>query len=161
IALLIGSLAARKPGGAFDRIITTVSLIGASAPQFWFAIVGILIFAVWLRLLPTSGFGAPTYWVLPILVLSLRPIGIIAQDVRGSMIVALHSAYAKTAKAKGAGNSRITFVHALRNSMLPVITVAGDQTAGIINGAIIVETIYGFPGIGKLIIDAITFRDFA
>jgi peptide/nickel transport system permease protein len=160
-ALLIGALAARNPGGAFDRIASTLSLLGASAPQFWFAIVGILLLAVWLHLVPTSGFGGPIYWILPIIVMSLRPIGLIGQVVRGSMINALSSIYVKTAKAKGAGPARILFVHALRNAMLPVITVAGDQAAGMVNGAIIVETIFGFPGIGKLMIDAITFRDFA
>lgn len=160
-ALVIGSLAARKPGGAFDRVTSTISLLGASAPQFWFAIVGILVLAVWLGLVPTSGTGGPIYWVLPILVMSLRPIGVIGQVVRGSMISALHSSYVNTAKSKGVGTSRIVFVHALRNAMLPVITVAGEQAAGILNGAIIVETIFGFPGVGRLIIDSINFRDFA
>jgi peptide/nickel transport system permease protein len=77
------------------------------------------------------------------------------------MLNALSSAYVKTARAKGVRNRVIIFVHALRNAMLPVITVAGDQAAGIINGAVIVETIFGFPGVGKLMIDAITNRDFA
>jgi peptide/nickel transport system permease protein len=120
-----------------------------------------LVFAVGLHWLPTSGTGGPSYWVLPIAVLVLRPCGLIAQVVRGSMISALSSAYVKTARAKGAKSRAIIFVHALRNAMLPVITVAGDQAAGIINGAVVVETVFGFPGIGKLLIDAITYRDFA
>jgi len=81
--------------------------------------------------------------------------------VRGSMISALSSAYVKTARAKGVKNRTIVFVHALRNAMLPVITVIGDQAAGILNGAVVVETIFGFPGIGKLMIDSILQRDFA
>jgi peptide/nickel transport system permease protein len=81
--------------------------------------------------------------------------------VRGAMLTALASAYVKTARAKGVRGRRIIFLHALRNSMLPVITVAGDQAAGIINGAVIVETVFGFPGVGKLMIDAIVQRDFA
>jgi peptide/nickel transport system permease protein len=81
--------------------------------------------------------------------------------VRGAMIGALSSAYVKTARAKGVKERTIIFVHTLRNAMLPVVTVAGDQAAGIINGAVIVETVFGFPGVGKLMIDSIIQRDFA
>ena len=88
-------------------------------------------------------------------VLFIRPFGLIVQVVRGSMVTALGSAYVKTARAKGVGKRSIIFVHALRNAMLPVITVVGDQAAGIVNGAVVVETIFGFPGIGKLMIDSI------
>jgi peptide/nickel transport system permease protein len=161
LAIIIGSLAAWRPNGLFDRIANLLALVGASAPNFWVAIVGILVFAVWLRLVPTSGMGGPSYWILPVAVLVLRPLGLIAQVVRGSMIGALTSAYVKTARAKGVRSRSIIFVHALRNAMLPVITVAGDQAAGIINGAVIVETVFGFAGIGKLLIDSITYRDFA
>ena len=98
---------------------------------------------------------------MPIGVLLLRPFGMLAQVVRGAMISALSSAYVKTARAKGVRERSVIFVHALRNAILPMITVAGDQAAGIVNGAVIVETIFGFPGIGKLMIDAILQRDFA
>jgi len=81
--------------------------------------------------------------------------------VRGAMISALSSAYVKTARAKGVRERSVIFVHALRNALLPVITVAGDQAVGIVNGAVIVETVFGFPGVGKLMIDAIIQRDFA
>ena len=161
LSILIGALAARRPGGLFDRTVNLLALLGASAPNFWIAIVGILTFSVWLRLLPTSGMGGPSYWVLPVAVLVLRPLGLIAQVVRGAMITALSSTYVKTARAKGIPGRKIIFVHALRNAMLPVITVAGDQAAGIVNGAVIIETIFGFPGVGKLLIDSITYRDYA
>lgn len=160
-AIVVGSLAAFRPGRAFDRVASILSLAGASAPDFWVAIVGILIFAVSLGWLPTSGVGTPWHWVLPLAVLFLRPFGLLLQVVRGAMLGALSSAYVKTARAKGVKDRLIIFVHALRNAMLPVITIAGDQAAGIINGAVIVETVFGFPGIGKLMIDAITQRDFA
>jgi peptide/nickel transport system permease protein len=81
--------------------------------------------------------------------------------VRGAMISALSSAYVKTARAKGVRERSVIFIHALRNAMLPVITVAGDQAVGIVNGAVIVETVFGFPGVGKLMIDSIIQRDFA
>ena len=160
-ALVVGSLAAAKPNGFFDRLSTTVSLAGASAPDFWIAIVAILIFSVSLGLLPTSGTGTPLHWIMPIAVLMLRPFGLLTQVVRGSMMGVLTSPFVKTARAKGVSRRKIIFVHALRNAMLPVATVAGDLTATLINGAVVIETIFGWPGIGKLMIDAILRRDFA
>ncbi len=159
-AIVIGSLAAFRAGGFFDRVASVTSLIGASAPDFWVAIVGIVVFAVGLGWVPTSGTGSVWHWILPIAVLFIRPFGLIVQVVRGSMITALSSAYVKTARAKGVQSRPIIFVHALRNAMLPVITVIGDQAAALLNGAVVVETIFGFPGVGKLMIDSILQRDF-
>jgi peptide/nickel transport system permease protein len=159
-AIVIGSIAAFRPSGIFDRIVTFTSLIGASAPDFWIAIVGITVFAISLGWLPTSGTGTVWHWILPIGVLFIRPFGLILQVVRGSMVQAFGSAYVKTARAKGVGDRSIIFVHTLRNAMLPVITVVGDQAAALLNGAVVVETIFGFPGVGKLMIDSILTRDF-
>lgn len=159
-AIIVGSLAAFRVGGVFDRIASLTSLIGASAPDFWIAIVAIVVFSVGLGWLPTSGTGSIWHWILPIGVLFIRPFGLIVQVVRGSMITALSSAYVKTARAKGVKSRPIIFIHALRNAMLPVITVIGDQAAALLNGAVVVETIFGFPGVGKLMIDAILQRDF-
>ncbi|OWY10379.1 ABC transporter permease [Thioclava sp. F34-6] len=159
-AITLGALAAFRVGGVFDRIATFFSLIGASAPDFWIAIVAIVVFAVGLGWVPTSGVGGPQYWILPVAVLFIRPFGLILQVVRGSMINALGSAYVKTARAKGVAPKKTIFVHALRNAMLPVITVMGDQAAALLNGAVVVETIFGFPGVGKLMIDSILNRDF-
>lgn len=160
-AIVLGSLAAFRVGGAFDRVATFLSLIGAASPDFWIAIVAIVIFSLQLGWLPTSGTGTLAHWVLPVCVLFIRPFGLILQVVRGSMINALSSAYVKTARAKGVGPRATIFVHALRNAMLPVITVIGDQAAGMLNGAVVVETIFGFPGVGKLMIDSILQRDFS
>jgi peptide/nickel transport system permease protein len=159
-AIVVGSLAAFKVGGLFDRIATFFSLIGASAPDFWIAIVAIVIFSVNLGWVPTSGTGTALHWVLPVSVLFIRPFGLIVQIVRGSMISALGSAYVKTARAKGLKDGSIVFIHALRNALLPVITVIGDQAAALLNGAVVIETIFGFPGVGKLMIDSILQRDF-
>ena len=161
MAIIVGSLAAYRVGGVFDRLATFFSLIGASAPDFWIAIVAIVVFSVGLGWVPTSGTGGWEYWILPIAVLFIRPFGLILQVVRGSMISTLSSAYVKTARAKGLKNRPIIFVHALRKAMLPVITVIGDQAAALLNGAVVVETIFGFPGVGKLMIDSILQRDFA
>lgn len=160
-AVVMGSLAAFRPRGLVDRTVGMASLAGAAAPDFWVAITLILIFSVSLGWLPTSGTGGLAHWLLPVVVLGLRPFGLLVQVVRGAMIAALSSPYVKTARAKGASEARIVFVHALRNSMLPVITVAGDIAASLMNGAVIVETIFGWPGIGGVMINAILQRDFA
>ena len=159
-AIVLGAIAAFNVGGIIDRAISVVSLIGASAPDFWIAIVAIVLFAINLGWLPTSGVGTPWHWIMPVGVLFIRPFGLIVQVVRGSMLSALAASYVKTARAKGVKNRPIIFVHTLRNAMLPVITVIGDQAAALLNGAVIVETIYGFPGIGKQMIDSIMQRDF-
>ncbi|RWL17450.1 MAG: ABC transporter permease [Mesorhizobium sp.] len=161
LAILIGSLAAARPGSMFDRAASLVSLAGASAPDFWVAIVGILVFAVGLGLLPTSGTGTWAHWIMPTFVLMLRPFGLLVQVVRGTMLSALASPYIKTARAKGLPRQKIIFGHALRNSLLPVVTVAGDLATSLVNGAVVVESIFGWPGIGKLMIDSIIQRDFA
>lgn len=161
LAVIVGALAAARPGSLFDRVAGLVSLTGASMPDFWIAIVGILVFSVGLGMLPTSGTGTALHWIMPIIVLMLRPFGLLVQVVRGTMISALAAPYIKTAQAKGMKRRRIIFGHALRNSLLPVITVAGDLATGLINGAVVVETIFGWPGIGKLMIDSIIQRDFA
>jgi peptide/nickel transport system permease protein len=160
LAVIIGSIGAYRPGGLFDRVSSIASLAGASAPDFWVAITGILLFAVTFRWLPTSGTGGFIYWILPIFVLMLRPFGLMVQVVRASMLGALSSAYVKTARAKGVRERSVIFVHALRNACLSIVTVAGDLTVGLINGAVIVETVFGWPGVGKLMIDAVIQRDF-
>ncbi len=160
-AVVVGSLAAVRPQGVFDRIASTVSLAGASVPDFWIGLMGILLFAVTLRWLPTSGYGGAVYWVLPVATLVLRPFGILVQVVRGSVIAALASPYVRTARAKGAQDRRVLFVHTLRNALLPMVTVAGDLAAQFAGGVTVVEAVFGWPGIGKLMIDAILQRDFA
>lgn len=160
-AILVGSLAAWKPGSLFDRVASLVTLTGASVPDFWIAIVAILVFALTLGWLPTSGMGGPLSWIMPLAVLSLRPIGVLTQVVRSAMVEALAAPPVKTARAKGAGNARVIFVHALRNAMLPIVSVAGDLAANILNGAFVVETVFGWPGIGNLMVDSVIKRDFA
>ena len=161
LAILLGVWAAVRPTGVVDRTISVLSLAGASAPNFWVALTLISVFAVWLRLLPTSGIGGWEHWVLPVAVLVLRPLGLLSQVVREAVIRALGAPYIRTARAKGVPGHSILYVHALRNASLPILTMAGNQAVGFINGSVIIETIFGFPGVGKLIIDAIVQRDFA
>ena len=161
LAIVLGVWAAVRPTGAVDRTISVLSLTGASAPNFWVALTLISIFAVGLRLVPTSGYGDWDHWILPVAVLVLRPLGLLAQVVREAVIRALGAPYIRTARAKGVPAHGILYVHALRNASLPILTMAGNQTVAFINGSVVIETIFGFPGVGKLIIDAIVQRDFA
>jgi len=161
VAVTVGCLAAFRPDGVFDRIATVISLASVSIPGFWLAMVCIMVFSVHLRLLPTSGIGTASHWIMPVLVLAIRPAGLLVQLVKASMVNALDAPFIRTAKAKGIEDRSIVFIHALRNAVLPVVTVAGDEAAGMINGALIVELIFNLPGIGSLLIDAIKNRDFA
>lgn len=160
VALVLGSLSATYRFRFIDRFLTFVSLVTGSIPSFWFALVGILVFAVQLRLVPTSGSAGPSSWILPVATLSLGPIGVLTQIVRGSMIDVLSSGYIRNARAQGFSQRRLVWRHALRNAALPIISVAGDIAAGMVNGAVIVGVVFAFPGIGKLIVGAILNRDF-
>ncbi|AXE90862.1 ABC transporter permease [Streptomyces sp. Go-475] len=160
-AVLIGSLAAYRPNSATDRIATFLSSTAASVPDFWIAIMGVLVFAVTLGWLPTSGTSGAAAWVLPVATLLIRPFGVLVQVVRGAMVSALSAPYVKVARGKGASEVRVVFGHALRNAAAPALTVAGDLAVGLVNGAVVVETIFGWPGIGKLMIDSVLQRDFA
>jgi peptide/nickel transport system permease protein len=161
LSTLFGVLAASRPGSAVDRVINVVSQAAASVPDFWLGLMCVLVFAVTLKILPTSGYGGPIYWVLPVACLMARPFGMLVQIIRGSMIEALNATYVRTARAKGAREGRVGFVHALRNALLPAVTVTGDLAAQFAGGGGVVEVVFGFPGIGKLLIDGILRRDFA
>lgn len=159
--VLLGCLAALKPGSMLDRLTVGLTVTAASIPDFWLALMGILVFAIKFGWLPTSGMATPSHWILPVIVLMLRPAGSIAQVVRGSMISILSSPYIRAGRGRGVPLGRLVFFHALRNAAIPVITLVGVQTASILNGAVVVETIFAFPGIGRLMIGSILDRDFA
>ncbi|GAA5153515.1 ABC transporter permease [Pseudonocardia eucalypti] len=161
-AVALGSWAAYRPNSGADRTSSFLTMTAASVPDFWFAITGVWIFAVVFGLLPTSGTdNGVLSWVLPIATLMIRPLGVLTQVVRGAMVSALAAPYVRLARAKGAGDRRVVTHHALRNAAAPALTVAGDLAVSLVNGAVIVETVFGWPGIGKLMIDAILHRDFA
>jgi peptide/nickel transport system permease protein len=162
IAVVLGSWAAFRPNSIGDRIASFVSMTAASVPDFWFAITGIWIFAVVLGILPTSGVDSGILsWVLPVATLCIRPVGVLTQVIRGAMVAALSAPYVRLARSKGATDVRVVTHHALRNAAAPALTVAGDLAVSLINGAVVVESIFGWPGIGNLMIDSIVGRDFA
>jgi peptide/nickel transport system permease protein len=161
IAFVLGSISAIYPLSLIDRVTTFVSLIGVTVADFWLALVLILIFAVHLDWFPTSGTGGPEYMVLPAITLAWRPLGRMAQIVRSSVLDQISSPYVTTARAKGLTQRAVIVTHVARNAAIPVLTLAGAEFLGLANGAVIVETVFGWPGIGKLTIDALERRDFA
>jgi peptide/nickel transport system permease protein len=160
LALILGSLSALRPRSWIDRLTSFVSLVAVSVADFWLALVLIIVFAVKFQVLPTSGTGDWTHLVLPIVTLSLPLTGRLSQVTRTAVSEQITAAYVTTARAKGLHVRQVLSGHVWRNALLPILTVAGIQLAGLINGAVIVETVFGWPGIGKLTVDAITRRDF-
>jgi peptide/nickel transport system permease protein len=162
LAVIIGSWAAYRPNSLADRFASVVSMTAASVPDFWLAITGVWIFAVVLGVLPTSGTDAGLLsWVLPVATLTIGRLGVLIQVVRGAMISALTAPSVRLARSIGASDVRVVTHHALRNAAAPTLTVAGDLMVGRVNGAVIVESIFGWPGVGKLMIDSVLGRDFA
>ena len=160
LAIPLGVLAALRPGRALDRVAVVVSLAGLSIPQFWLALLLILVFAVRLRLLPTAGMGGPEHLVLPMLALAFPALGRIAMIVRSSMIDELNQQYVKTADAKGLPRRRIVGVHALRNASIPALTLTGWELIRALAGySVVVETVFAWPGIGLLANQAIDQQD--
>ena len=130
LAIIVGSAAALKPNGVLDRFASFVSMAAASIPDFWLAIVGIWVFAIYLGWLPTSGVMGAAAWVLPVATLVMRPFGALVQVIRGAMVTSLSEPYIKLARSKGATEYRVVTGHALRNAAAPALTVAGDLTVG-------------------------------
>lgn len=161
VGVLLGAAAAARRRSLFDGGSRILSLASLSVPDFWIGITGIAVFSVWLGLLPTSGNDGWQYWILPLLTLAMRPAGILMQVTRSSMVDALDSDYVKVARGKGVRPSGVVYKHALRNASIPIITVAGLSLAQVVNGALVVETVFGWPGVGTLMVTSIYARDFA
>ncbi|MCY4526397.1 MAG: ABC transporter permease, partial [Anaerolineaceae bacterium] len=159
LGITLGALSALRPWSRVDRITNVISLGGVSIVEFWLALMLILIFPVRLGWFKTSGYGGIEYFVLPALTLCYKPLGRIAQITRSALLDELAKPYVKAARARGLKERRVVFVHALKNAAVPVLTISGDELAALLNGAIIVETVFGWPGIGRLTIQALERRD--
>ena len=158
-ALAMGIASALWPRSAIDRIVTVLSLAGVSVVQFWLGLMLIVLFGVTLGWFPTTGYGGLEYVVLPALTLAARPMGRIAQVVRSAMLDELAKPYVTAAKAKGASDARIVLVHGLKNAAIPIVTITGDELSALLTGAILVETVFAWPGIGLLLIDSLNRGD--
>jgi peptide/nickel transport system permease protein len=156
----LGVLAAVRQRTGWDYASTVLAVLGQSLPNFWLGIMLALLFGVTLRWLPTSGFGGWPSLVLPSITLAAFPTALVARLTRSSLIEILGQEYIRTGRAKGLGEPRVVLRHALRNAMIPLLTVLGLQIGTLLGGAVITESIFAWPGMGKLVVDAIFFRDF-
>jgi len=160
LAVPLGVLAAARVGSMADRLTRIVSLAGVCLPSFWLGPLLILGFSIGLGWLPVSGRGGLLHLVLPAVTLALGMIGVLVRLVRASMLEVLAQDYVRTARAKGTPGWRVVAVHALRNALIPVATIAGLQAGALLAGAILTETIFAWPGLGRLVVEAISARDY-
>ncbi|MFJ4029543.1 ABC transporter permease [Paenarthrobacter sp. NPDC089989] len=159
IGITLGVLAAYYQGSVLERIINFFSIVGSSLVSFWLALMLILLFAVTLRLLPTSGYGSPANIVLPAVTLATLQIGTLAQVTRTSVSEQLSSSFVSAARARGLSPARVMTRYALRNALIPIFTVASGMLIALVNGAVIAEVVFGWPGVGLLILQAIQQGD--
>lgn len=160
ISIPLGIIAALRPGGVSDRSTVFFSLIGLSVPQFWLGLLFIIVFAVQLRWLPTSGVATPFHIILPALTMGLPTLARMVMIVRSSMIDELNQQYVKTAFAKGLPFYRVVGIHAMRNAALPVVTLCGWELIRAVAGySVVVETVFAWPGLGMTAIQAIERDD--
>ncbi len=160
IALPLGVLAAVYKGSILDTLAQIVAVLGQSMPMFWVGIVLIQVFAVYMRWLPSGGTGTWAHYVLPAFTLGWWLVAGIMRLLRSSMLEVLDSEFIKLARIKGLTEARIIWKHALRNSLIPVVTFGGIYMAVLITAAILVETVFAWPGVGRLVYESIVFRDF-
>jgi peptide/nickel transport system permease protein/oligopeptide transport system permease protein len=159
LGITIGVLSARNPGGWFDRLGLGLAYLGISFPVYWVGLILILVFAVTLRWLPPSGYGGIKYLILPALALGSRSIAFLARVTRSSMLEVLGGDFVRTARAKGLRERAVIGRHALRNALIPIITVLGLDFGYYLTGSILTETIFSWPGIGRYVVNAIARRD--
>jgi ABC-type dipeptide/oligopeptide/nickel transport system permease component len=159
LGITLGVFSARNPGGFADRFALGIAYLGISFPVYWVGLLLILLFAVTLRWLPPSGYGSPRFLVLPALTLGMRSIAFLARMTRSAMLEALSADFVRTARAKGLSERIVTARHALRNALIPVITVLGLDFGAYLTGSILTETIFSWPGIGRYVVNAISRRD--
>ena len=160
IAIPLGILSALKHNTGWDIAITSVAMIGQAAPGFWIGLMLVVLFAVEWQLLPVSGSGTPAHLVLPALTLALQSSARLTRLVRASVLEVLSADYIRTARSKGLRERTVLFIHAFRGAMIPVVTMAGLELAELVSGAFITETIFAWPGVGRLAVNAVAQRDF-
>ncbi|MBV8889840.1 MAG: ABC transporter permease [Alphaproteobacteria bacterium] len=168
-ALALGTAAARRPNSRLDRAVNLVCFAGVSVPTFWLALILILVFAAGLGWLPASGVAAAgggglgdrlRHLVLPVATLAAASVGGYTRYVRAAMREALAQDHIRTARAKGAGELRVVLHHALRSALIPIVTILALSFGGLVSGALVTETMFAYPGMGKLVFDAVMGNDY-
>jgi peptide/nickel transport system permease protein len=170
LGIAVGVFSAARRGSVADRILTVLSLIGVSMPIFWLGIMLTLVFSLRLKWLPGAGMYSPRgggglddllmHLILPAITLAMASIAIVARMTRSTMLDVLSQDYVRTAKAKGLSERVVTYRHALKNALIPILTVAGVQVGYLMGGAVLTETVFAWPGLGSLMLTAINARDF-
>lgn len=158
--IILGIIAGINKNNIIDSLISFAGMIGLAMPIFWSGLLLIIIFSSKLKLLPASGFSSWRHMILPVLALGLQISSSIMRMTRSSMIEVLDKDYIRTARAKGLKKSRIIFIHALKNAMIPIITTIGLQAGGLLGGSILTETVFSISGIGRLMVDSVKTRDY-
>lgn len=159
VALPMGTLVALKPGGRLDNIVTFLTQSLVAIPEYWFAPISVLIFSLYLGLLPSAGWQGPSYIVLPALVLSLRPMAYFTRVTRAAMIDVLQAPYITAALSRGLSMRQTVVHHGLRNGSMPVVTLFALWLAGLLGGSLVVEVIFSIPGMGRLIYEGVVNND--
>jgi len=160
LGIAMGIFAAVRRGRAADYLTMGIAIVGLSVPTFWIALLGIIVFSLNLHWLPVTGARSPQSYILPIFALSLHSTAVKARITRSSMLDVLGQDYLRTARAKGLRERVVLLRHALKNALIPISTIIGLQFGSLLGGAFIIETIFGWPGIGRLAVQAIFNRDF-
>ena len=158
--LALGILAAVHQNRGWDYLSVTLATIGVAVPNFVLAVFLIVLFSLVVPLFPTGGWDSPRTWVLPTLTLALAPLGIVARYTRASMLEVIRADYTLTARAKGLGEAPVIFKHALKNALIPVVTLLGPMFAAIGTGSFFVESIFRVPGLGRFFVESMTGRDY-
>jgi peptide/nickel transport system permease protein len=159
ISIPLGVFAAVRPGRSLDTIIATVSQTGVAIPEFWLAPILILVFALYLGWLPSAGWRGPLFAILPVMTLALRPIAYFTRLTRAAMLEVLNRDYIRAARARGLTKTQTIWRHALRNALIPVVTLAALWLANLLGGAVIIEVIFSIPGVGRTLFGAVTAVD--
>lgn len=160
LGLVLGVIAAVKQNTVYDGMATTLAVIGRATPNFWLGIMLILFFGVTLRWLPPSGYGSVLHLIMPTISLGTFLAATVTRLTRSSMLEVIRQDFVRTARAKGLQERRVLYAHALRNALIPVVTIIGIQTGTLLGGAIITETVFAWPGVGRLLIQSIYSYDY-
>lgn len=160
IGIPLGIAAATWQNTVIDYVASGLSFIGVSMPNFWQGLMNILLFSVYLSWLPSSGFYGPKYWVLPALTVGTSCMATITRTTRSSMLEVIRQDYIRTARAKGQTEYNVIIRHALSNALIPIVTIVGLEFGSLLGGAVLTESVFAIPGIGKYMVDAITNRNY-
>lgn len=160
IGVTVGIISATRQYSLLDNVATAFSLVGVSMPNFWQGMMLIIVFSVWLGWLPPSGFSTPMHWILPAITIGTSSAAQIMRMTRSSMLEVIRQDYIRTARAKGQSERIVIWHHALKNALIPIITVVGLSFGRLLGGAVLTESIFSIAGIGKLMVDAINLRNY-